>query len=67
MIYNSQDLESAKVSFNRSADKENLKHIHTHTQTSEFYSVIEKKHEALSFAATWMELVDTISQVQEDK
>ena len=45
-------------------------YTHTHTHTMEYYSVIKKK-EALTFAASWMELEGTmlseISQIKKGK
>ena len=49
--YTSQDMEATKMSMNRGLDKENVVHI-TH-----------KKHEAMPFAATWMDLeIITLSE-----
>ena len=71
IIYNSQDMETTKVSINRWMDKEDVvyTHTHTHTHTMEYYSAI--KNEILPFVTTWMDLegfmLSEINQTEKDK
>ena len=74
-IYNSQDMETTKKSFDRWMDKEDVRYIYIYIYTY-IYIYIKwillnhKKNETMSFAATWMDLqiiiLNRVSQTEKE-